>query len=213
MGQAISIDPAEEQYQQFMIAWACAPIPIIKTSRKMSFSLHNSTRAHAGTLSESVGNSHGFYRVPRRCCWRGCFRLSGKHYARAERLECNAPIPTSVRDALEDVTGRGSYWGCEGMVKCPECEDEFVVTGLCQEPPSLDSGKLHSRCTSCPDFGDCVGDYHASHCERCGRHYFQGLSGFSCSCTGKTGSQSSWEDGDDESFIDEGEYFECRNDS
>lgn len=94
------------------------------------------TQQHAGTRrdSESVGNSHGFYRVPRRCCWRGCFRLSGKHYARAERLECNAPIPTSVRDALEDVTGRGSYWGCEGMVKCPECEDEFVVTGQCQEP-------------------------------------------------------------------------------
>lgn len=38
------------------------------------------------------------------------------------------------------------------------------------------------HCRECPGLGECLGDYRESHCDRCGKHYFTGNTGFACGC-------------------------------
>jgi hypothetical protein len=48
--------------------------------------------------------------------------------------------------------------------------------------PQDDSGKYRNHCDNCPGFGKCIGDYNEADGSYCDKHYFAGLSGFSCQC-------------------------------
>ena len=105
---------------------------------------------------------------------------------------CSSHQSATIADVLDQLTYGGNDYedgGQNGAVQCEECEDcGMYVTGLCQGRPSFDSGKFHNHCTSCPDFGQCIGDYREAHCEDCGKHWFCGLSGFACTnCGGGRG--------------------------
>lgn len=63
------------------------------------------------------------------------------------------------------------------------CGEGAYITGLCEGRPELTSGKWHNHCTEC---NKCQGDYRNAHCDRCGKHYFQGSGGqFDCGCRNK----------------------------
>jgi hypothetical protein len=97
---------------------------------------------------------------------------------------CGERFPITINDCVTQTCYPGTDYedGAESATfACPKCEERQYVTGLCQGHPSYDSGKGHNHCTKCPSGGQCIGDYRNSHCERCGKHYFQGMSGFGCS--------------------------------
>src|SRR5690606_23189294 len=101
----------------------------------------------------------------------------------AKCQSCSEPCRVTVKDILyqPDYAGLDYEEGSEGApFKCPKCESHSYVTNICAGRAHFDSGKFHNHCTECPGFGQCIGDYREAHCSGCGKHYFQGLSGFSC---------------------------------
>ena len=73
----------------------------------------------------------------------------------------------------------------ETPVRCSakRCPGRCYVTGLCSGRPDDDDGKFHNHCGQCPGHGRCLGDYREAHCDKCGGHYFHGLSGsYGCPC-------------------------------
>jgi len=101
-----------------------------------------------------------------------------------EEGECGHMIIATLGDLLKqpDYAGLDYEDGCENAtVTCKECDyGRTYVTSICEGKPSFDSGKFHNHCRQCPGFGQCIGDYREAHCSRCGKHYFRGLTGFSC---------------------------------
>ena len=106
---------------------------------------------------------------------------------------CGHTIEATLGDLLEqpDYAGLDYKDGCmEATVVCKECdEDEKMrtyVTGICEGKPSFDSGKFHKHCRQCPGFGSCnaIGfhDCRNAHCNKCGKHYSWGETGFFCDC-------------------------------
>lgn len=123
----------------------------------------------------------------------------------ADKCEsCSEPLSATVKDLLYQPDYAGLDYeegGEDAPVKCEKCGTGNYVTQICSGNPQFDSGKFHNHCTQCPGYGKCIGDYRESHCEKCGKHYFAGLSGFDCSCEsrgrgGGYGSDSD-EDGED----------------
>jgi len=93
--------------------------------------------------------------------------------------ECGHMIIATLGDLLNqpDYAGLDYEDGCENAtVTCKECDEgRTYVTSVCEGNPSFDSGKFHNHCGECPGFGQCIGDYREAHCNRCGKHYFQGM--------------------------------------
>lgn len=88
---------------------------------------------------------------------------------------CRARI--SLREALSQ-TDNGYY--SEGPVTCGSGYDVFL-TNACSGRMSLGGGKWQNHCRECKGLGKCLGDGRMSHCADCGRHWFEGNSGFPCS--------------------------------
>jgi hypothetical protein len=110
---------------------------------------------------------------------------------------CNEVVSATVRDVLYQSDYGGDYedGSDNASFQCPKCEAKHYVTSICRGKPEFDSGKFHNHCTQCKGFGTCIGDYREAHCDRCGKHYFSGLSGFGCPrCDRSDG------DSDDEGF-------------
>jgi len=101
-----------------------------------------------------------------------------------EEGECGHTIIATLGDLLKqpDYAGLDYEDGCENAtVTCKECDyGRTYVTSVCEGKPSFDDGKFHNHCCQCPGFGQCIGDYREAHCSRCGKHYFRGMTGFSC---------------------------------
>lgn len=101
-----------------------------------------------------------------------------------EEGECGHTIIATLGDLLKqpDYAGLDYEDGCENAtVTCKECDyGRTYVTSVCEGKPSFDDGKYHNHCLQCPGFGQCIGDYREAHCARCGKHYFRGMTGFSC---------------------------------
>jgi len=101
-----------------------------------------------------------------------------------EEGECGHMIIATLGDLLKqpDYAGLDYEDGCENAtVACKECDyGRTYVTSICEGKPSFDCGKFHNHCRLCPGFGQCIGDYREAHCSRCGKHYFRGMTGFSC---------------------------------
>eukprot|EP01083_Nonionella_stella_P026503 72993_1 len=96
---------------------------------------------------------------------------------------CSEKIDVTVRDVLHQPNYGGDYEdGSEGA--SVQCEGEecggIYITGMCVGDFDGNDGKSHNHCTECPGFGTCIGDYREAHCEKCGNHYFRGLSGLPC---------------------------------
>jgi hypothetical protein len=99
--------------------------------------------------------------------------------------ECGTTLTSTLRDVLAQPDYAGLDYedgGQNGALQCEECECGYYVTGMCNGRMEQDSGKFHNHCRECPGFGQCIGDYREAHCSNCGKHYFQGLSGFACTC-------------------------------
>eukprot|EP01084_Bolivina_argentea_P177029 306220_1 len=95
---------------------------------------------------------------------------------------CSTRHVVKIRDVLYQRDYAGMDYedgGQDAEVQCDDCCGLYV-TGICDGRPRFDSGKFHNHCTECPGFGKCIGDYREAHCDRCGKHYFPGLSGFAC---------------------------------
>ena len=96
---------------------------------------------------------------------------------------CGEIAIARIYDVLRQSDYGGDYEdGSEGGALHCKCGYVAYVTGLCDPSSNLgsDSGKFHNHCTECPGFGKCIGDYREAHCDKCGKHYFAGLSGFKC---------------------------------
>eukprot|EP00484_Ammonia_sp_Unknown_P027375 CAMPEP_0197029236 /NCGR_PEP_ID=MMETSP1384-20130603/8739_1 /TAXON_ID=29189 /ORGANISM="Ammonia sp." /LENGTH=290 /DNA_ID=CAMNT_0042458367 /DNA_START=30 /DNA_END=899 /DNA_ORIENTATION=- len=118
---------------------------------------------------------------------------------------CSRKYNVSIRDVLYQSDYGGDYedGGEGGAIQCEDCCGLYV-TRLCEGRPQFDSGKFHNHCTECPGFGQCIGDYREAHCGRCGKHYFQGLSGFDCQhCERRRGGGFGGYDDDDDDDDDE----------
>ena len=133
-------------------------------------------------------------------------------------IECNKTISCTIRDVLFQPDYAGTDYeegGMDAPFKCKaklggddsdeesndsdkkvdnldESEDVcgigIYVTRMCTGKPVFDSGKFHNHCNRCRGLGKCIGDYRETHCERCGKHYFQGSMGtFPCSCRQRRG--------------------------
>lgn len=99
-----------------------------------------------------------------------------------EEGECGHTIIATLGDLLKqpDYAGLDYEDGCENAT-VKECDyGRTYVTSVCEGKPSFDDGKYHNHCRQCPGFGQCIGDYREAHCSRCGKHYFRGMTGFSC---------------------------------
>jgi len=110
-----------------------------------------------------------------------------------EKGECGHTIIATLGDLLKktDLAGLDSGEDCgNATVSCKECNYERTcVVTVCEGNFSFESkfdpGKLHIHCRQCPGFGQCNGDHREAHCSRCGgigcgKHYFRGMTGFSC---------------------------------
>jgi hypothetical protein len=121
---------------------------------------------------------------------------------------CDAPLRATVKELLYQPDYAGLDYedgGDSAPVQCTKCQNGNYVTHLCHGKPEFDSGKFHNHCTRCPGFGQCIGDYRESHCENCGKHFFQGLSGFSCpNCSRRRGFFGGDADESDDSDREEG---------
>eukprot|EP00485_Elphidium_margaritaceum_P000913 CAMPEP_0202692966 /NCGR_PEP_ID=MMETSP1385-20130828/7207_1 /ASSEMBLY_ACC=CAM_ASM_000861 /TAXON_ID=933848 /ORGANISM="Elphidium margaritaceum" /LENGTH=285 /DNA_ID=CAMNT_0049348579 /DNA_START=21 /DNA_END=878 /DNA_ORIENTATION=+ len=120
-------------------------------------------------------------------------------------LCCSKKYDVSIRDVLyQSVYGGNDYedGGEGGAIQCEDCCGLYV-TRLCEGRPGFDCGKFHNHCTECPGFGQCIGDYREAHCERCNKHYFQGLSGFACENCKRKGLISGDYDDDDDDEADD----------
>lgn len=118
---------------------------------------------------------------------------------------CGHTITATLGDLLmqPDYGGNdyedGSY---NATVVCKECEEDpeveeehkTYITGICRGQPEFSDGKFHNHCNKCPGFGMCIGDYREAHCNKCKKHYFRGLQGFSCPCKskGRGGRKRGW---------------------
>ena len=133
----------------------------------------------------------------RAAIYRGSIKLTGSQsdldqVILSGTLECGHSCNATLRDLLKqpDYAGMDYEDGLqEATVVCDEydeneCEDgRTYVTHICSGNPSFDSGKFHNHCTTCKNYGMCIGDYREAHCDRCGRHYFAGSGGqFKCGC-------------------------------
>ena len=157
----------------------------------------------------------------RAAIYRGKIKLTGSQsdldqVILSGTLECGHSCDATLRDLLKqpDYAGIDYENGCqEATVVCDEydeneCEDgRTYVTGICRGNPSFDSGKFHNHCTTCKNYGMCLGDYREAHCERCDSHYYAGCGGiFKCECRrrgfgGESDSENSDSSGD--------EYDDC----
>eukprot|EP01083_Nonionella_stella_P177770 625813_1 len=97
---------------------------------------------------------------------------------------CGESMAVTVRDLLEQSDYGDDYEdGSDGAsAVCPseDCGSKWYFTRLCEGKPDRSDGKFHNHCSRCPGFGQCIGDYRMTHCGRCNKHYFAGLSGFAC---------------------------------
>ena len=157
----------------------------------------------------------------RAAIYRGKIKLTGSQsdldqIILSGTLECGHSCDATLRDLLKqpDYAGIDYENGCqEATVVCDEydekeCEDgRTYVTDICRGKPRFDSGKFHNHCTTCKNYGMCLGDYREAHCERCGTHYYAGCGGiFKCECRrrgfgGDSDSENSDSSGD--------EYDDC----
>ena len=63
----------------------------------------------------------------------------------------------------------------EGYCNSEGNEGRAFVTEFCFGNPWFDqSGHAHNHCSTCSNFGECLGDYREGHCEKCGGHYIVG---------------------------------------
>eukprot|EP01102_Stenamoeba_stenopodia_P004325 TRINITY_DN14643_c0_g1_i1.p1 TRINITY_DN14643_c0_g1~~TRINITY_DN14643_c0_g1_i1.p1 ORF type:complete len:288 (-),score=67.34 TRINITY_DN14643_c0_g1_i1:172-1035(-) len=151
-------------------------------------------------------------RCVKRAILKSYIRINGpdsldKTLMKAPCPDCQKEVTVTIREVLyqDDYAGTDYEEGGEdASVKCPsgKCSGIYV-TGICTGKPEFDSGKFHNHCEKCPDFGVCIGDYREAHCDLCGNHYFQGLSGLSCdNCYDSDGKLfKSDEEDDDELFV------------
>ena len=112
-----------------------------------------------------------------------------------EKGECGHMIIATLGDLLKQAD---YVEGCaNASVTCKECNYERTcVATVCEGNFSFGSGKVHYHCRQCPGFGQCNGDHRDAHCSSCGgigcgKHYFRGMTGFSCDNCNKSRSQQS----------------------
>jgi hypothetical protein len=111
---------------------------------------------------------------------------------------CGKNIEVTVRHALAQEDFGFNLYRAEnemdpdGPVKCQNCcrkcdgdgnckHEElgpvgFFIRGLCIGNPELDDGRGVHHCMKCVGFGDCATEAKDSHCEKCGKHYYEGFS-------------------------------------
>eukprot|EP00667_Euglena_gracilis_P011742 EG_transcript_12007 len=100
--------------------------------------------------------------------------------------ECQGPMEVTVRALLRQRDYAGLDYADEGrqaVLKCAACGRGRYVSACCRGTVALDCGKSHNHCRDCPGLGTCIYDYRNAHCHKCGRHFFQGRTGFACPCS------------------------------
>jgi len=122
---------------------------------------------------------------------RGHIKLSGEEgdlekVVHKDKGDCGHMIKATLGDLLKQPDySNYDYELKKVTVICEKCgeaniEGRTYVTNICEGEPRFDDGKFHNHCTKCPGFGMCIDDYREVHCDRCGKHYFRGNSGFPC---------------------------------
>jgi len=122
---------------------------------------------------------------------RGHIKLSGEEgdlekVIHKDKGDCGHIIKATLGDLLKQPDySNYDYELKKVTVICEKCGEANIdgrtyVTNICEGEPRFDDGKFHNHCTKCPGFGMCIDDYREVHCDRCGKHYFRGNSGFPC---------------------------------
>ena len=136
-------------------------------------------------------------------------KIDGKvHLLEVPCVGCEHILKPTLRDLLEQPDAPGmdyeeggqlaSIQHNEDPTNTNNCPGTYLIS-MCEGDFSSNNGKFSQHCVYCPNFfGKHLGDYRMSHCENCGRHFFEGLSGFKCDYCGG--------DEDDDEFDEEYYY-------